>query len=364
MSYNKRKGLPVQYRRGLGAAAPFAYRYVKNSATRGAQKALGYAKRAIGSQARTYIKGMFKSKTRTGTRTRNNNVKIEGVGGQLSKFKVARPISPWDAKLIKDLAPQYRLKNVGSRLTSTPGQQNVYTYAMFDSVGGDLNDISDAILTTVPNATAGQKKTIKFMMAQGVSKWMMTNQDSGNVCVEIYDIAVRRDTATTPDNAFYQGLVDQATASGSATPSSIPGAVPTQSERFNTNFKILQKTRLIMGAGQSHTHYQNIKPNKWFNAELFYQNGNTLSQNTALKGFTIYTMIVAHGMPYNDLTTQTQVSTGAVALDIVYTKQLKYYVLQENFTTSYATNNLPTSFGVQEEVMQTGYGTKVADIPA
>jgi hypothetical protein len=120
----------------------------------------------------------------------------------------------------------------------------------------------------------------------------------------------------------------------------------------------------VLGSGQSHTHYQNVKPNKWYNEELLFTTGNATTANSSLKGFTVHTMIVAHGMPYNDLTTQTQVSTGQVALDIVYTKQLKYYVIQQNFSTTYANNTLPTSFTVQEEIMNPGLGTRTGDLPA
>jgi hypothetical protein len=369
MAFNKRKGFPVQFRRGFGAAAPFALNYVKNAATRGAQRFIKQGRLAIGSMARKYIRTKIGTKTK---RTRTNNVKIEGVGGQLSKFKVARPLSPFDKKLIKDLAPQYWLTNSGQRLATSPGLQATAQYFMFGAYKGGLGDANADLWNIYQNVaaiqpstiTSGQKRTSKFMVASGNSKWMMTNQDSGNVCVEIYDIAVRRDVATDPANAFYQGLIDQASASGAGTPSQIPGALPTQSAMFNTYFKVLQKTRVIMGAGQSHTHYQNVKPNKWLNSEIFYSYGGANNASVALRGFTLCTMIVAHGMPYNDLTTQTQVSTGAVALDIVYTKQVKYYILSEEATTTYATNALPNGFNVQEEVMTTGSGYKTGDIPA
>ena len=362
-----RKGTPVRFRRGYGAAAaPFAYQFIKNTATRSAQKALGHAKRAIGSQGKAYIKSMFRSKTKT-NRPRLNNVKVEGTGGQISSFKASRAMSPIDRKITKDLSPQYWYQNAAYRLTATPGTQAYATYCMFGNVptandpGNDLPYIQQYVNAQIGlgSTTAVQGyKTTKFMTSQCKATFKMTNQDSGNTEVRIYDIAVRRDTNVYLPSAWSQGSKDES-GTGSFDYSTQLGVEPTSSQTFNAFYKIKQQTRIILGAGQSHTHYVNIKPNKWIDGELV-QNGTNY-----LAGYTMYTLILVSGMPYNDLTTQTQVSSGQCNLDIVMTKQHKYYVLQNATVQFNATaSRLPTSFTVQEEVMQTGYGTKLADTPA
>lgn len=362
-----RKSKPQRLRYGLGMMFPTGNaiaNYVKNKTTRSAQKYLGRQRIAIGSMARTAMRGI--GRTKTIRRPRINNVKVEGTGGQISSFKASRALSPIDRKLTKDLGAQYWYQNYASRITTTPGVQNYAVYSMFANSGsaGDFNNDLQNIQVYInsqilPSGGALQgAKTTKFLTAQCKSTFKMTNQDSGNCEVRIYDIAVRRDCGTFPDIAWSQGAQDES-GTGAFDYSKQLGVEPTTSQEFNVFYKIKQQTRIILGAGQSHTHYVNLKPNKWIDGEL------TQRGSQFLAGYTMFTMILVSGMPYNDLTTQTQVSSGQCALDVVVTKQHKYYVMQ-NATTQFNApgTRLPTSFTVQEEVMQTGYGTKLVDNPA
>ena len=366
-----RKSNPQRKRYGLGMMFPVGQAiasYVKNKATRSAQRHLGRQRIAIGSMARTAMRGI--GKTKTIRRPRINNVKVEGTGGQISSFKASRAMSPIDRKLTKDLGAQYWYQNNAQRLTCTPGKQAYYAYSMFGNypVNGDANNdlaeiqsyINTQILLGggVTGAALQGSKTTKFMTSQCKATYKMTNQDSGNCEVRIYDIAVRRDTGVYPTTAWSGGAQDES-GTGSFDYSLQLGVEPTSSQTFNAFYKIKQQTRIILGSGQSHTHYVNLKPNKWIDGELVGNGANYLA------GYTFFTLILVSGMPYNDLTTQTQVSSGQCNLDIVMTKQHKYYVLQNATTQFNATaSRLPTSFTVQEEVMQTGYGTKLADAPA
>ena len=275
------------------------------------------------------------------------------------------PVGPTDTK---DLGAQYWYQNNAQRLTCTPGKQAYYAYSMFGnySVNGDANNdlaeiqayINAQIGLGTSSAVQGYKTT-KFMTAQCKATYKMTNQDSGNAEVRIYDIAVRRDTGVYPTTAWSGGVQDES-GTGSFDYSLQLGVEPTSSQTFNAFYKIKQQTRIILGAGQSHTHYVNLKPNKWIDGELVGNGANYLA------GYTMFTLILVSGMPYNDQTTLTQVSSGQCNLDIVMTKQHKYYVLQNATTQFNATaSRLPTSFtSGQEEVMQTGYGTKLQDNPA
>ena len=366
-----RKSNPQRKHYGLGMLFPGGNpiaNYVKNKATRGAQRFLGRQRIAIGSMARNAMRGI--GRTKTIRRPRINNVKVEGTGGQISSFKASRQMSPIDRKLTKDLGAQYWYQNYATRLTSTPGTQNYIAFSMFGNYGtnGDFNNDLASIQTyvntqillggTVTNAALQGSKTTKFMTSQCKATYKMTNQDSGNAEVRIYDIAVRRDSSLFPSTAWAQGTKDES-GTGTFDYSMQLGVEPTSSQTFNAFYKIKQQTRIILGAGQSHTHYVNLKPNKWIDGECI------LNGASYLAGYTMFTIILVSGMPYNDLTTQTQVSSGQCNLDIVATKQHKYYVLQNATTQFNATpTRLPTSFAVQEEVMQTGYGTKVADLPA
>ena len=117
-----RKSNPYRNRAGLGMLFPAGQAissYVKNKTTRNAQRHLGRQRIAIGSMARTAMRGI--SKTKTTNRPRLNNVKVEGTGGQISSFKAGRLMSPIDRKITKDLSPQYWYQNQAYRLTATPG---------------------------------------------------------------------------------------------------------------------------------------------------------------------------------------------------------------------------------------------------
>ena len=86
-----RKSNPQRKRYGLGMMFPVGQAissYVKNKVTRNAQRHLGRQRIAIGSMARTAMRGI--GKTKTIRRPRINNVKVEGTGGQISSFKHSR----------------------------------------------------------------------------------------------------------------------------------------------------------------------------------------------------------------------------------------------------------------------------------
>ena len=128
--------------------------YVKNKVTRSAQRHLGRQRIAIGSMARTAMRGI--GKTKTIRRPRLNNVKVEGTGGQISSFKASRAMSPIDRKLTKDLGAQYWYQNNAARLTATPGKQAYLAYSMFGnypSSGDPNNDLAE--IQTYINAQIG-----------------------------------------------------------------------------------------------------------------------------------------------------------------------------------------------------------------
>ena len=308
----------------------------------------------------------LKSRKRTATKTRTlpifKNVKVEGTGGQISSFLAKAKPNPVIRLMKKMNASNYLYWNASQRLTANVGYQAVYAYPVFAGSGytnteTQYTDLSTILSKVNGGATTGPGRTAQFGVESAVCKWMLQNQDSGNVEIHIYDIVTKRDNSTAPDVAFYSGLTDEENTN--VNNMSLPiGSHPSASQTFRVNYKVKQHQRIILGQGQSHCHYVNLQPNKIFRGEILQ------NSDFSFAGWTYYCMIVINGLPANDSTTVSSVSTGQANVDMVYSKQMRYTWSADAITNYYATQNLPTTFAVGQSIMDIGSGVKVTDAPA
>lgn len=312
------------------------------------------------------LKRKLKTATRTLTRQMPvfKNVKVDGQGGQISSYKVSNKPNKVVAIMKKSNNSNYLYWNQPARMVCTPGVQIVYQIPFFSGGGYSTSETLNNDLATIQYKITGTiaantpSRTVKYVAESCVGKTLFTNQDQGNVELHLYDIVCRRDTPNDPLGAWVNGLNDQ---NGGATfaYNSLPlGSVPQASEYFNVYYKVKQHTRVVLAQGQSHCHYVSIKPNRMFNAEILE------SADISYKGWTVWTLIVANGLPANDVTTVSSVSSGQVNLDVVATKQLRYTYSVDAVQNYYYTQSLPTSFAVGQSVMDIGSGAKVTDTPA
>jgi len=282
--------------------------------------------------------------------TLNQKATPEGTGGFTSKqYYVPRRMPKAYAVLNKSLPKNYYVVNNSGRLAQTPGLQAIVTMSVANKA--DINTICQKINTSQVN---------RFLMQECSSELVFTNQDAGNCRVWLYDIVARRDLATnanllTPQAAFQNSLADEGGANANW---SIPGTTPFSSDLFTQFFKVCKITHITLAQGQSHTHKVSFKTNKVIDGEFIQYEGN------GFKGLTHYTMLMAHGFPYNDSTTKSQVSTGNVAIDFISKIQYKYTWIQDVDTNYSVTNTLPTSFTVNEEIMDIGTGAIAIDTQA
>ena len=326
----------------------------------------GKAKLALNAFKAYAVKRKSKRAGRTATRGRTpfNNVKVEGSGGQLTRFSASNPSSPAIKAMMKVNASNYLYFNNGYRLTCAAGYTVLHSYgictagtylaaASNETYANDLGAIQYRINGAATNANA---KTGRYAVLSAFATYKITNQDQGNVEVYIYDVATKKDTTQAPIDTFIGGLNDQ--TSGSYTTTTLPvGVHPKQSSYFNQMYKVKQTTRIILGQGQSHSHIISLKPHKMFHSEILTEN------NLSLAGWTMWTMISASGLPANDITTKTSatVSTGQVALDVVATKQIRYTWSSDLGYNTLITDNLPHSFAVGEDIINIGSGAAGAD---
>lgn len=317
--------------------------------------ALTGAGKFLSNKAQNYVRRKLTNK-----KSSFQNVKVEGNGGQISRTTMGAKSSKsrgWITTFKKIGTSQFFYNNFAVRITATVGQQGTSTFTHLNAntigtaaaVPYDLNYMfqmaAGAVLTVSPN----QNNTTRILIEDVVSILRLQNQFPGNCEVEIYDIVCKRDNSLTPGQAWATGIQDESNNAG-VSQGFYVGIYPQMSALFNVNYKVVKKTRVVLGGGQSHVHYYRHIPNRIMNAEIL--------QNGALnyKGYTTFQMVVASGLPDNDATTKTTVSTSSVALDVVQTKTIKFTYINRAWTQLACSTNLPTSFAVSESVQDQGSG--------
>lgn len=291
--------------------------------------------------ARSLFSARARRKRRLQTRVRvklDQGVKQLGTGGSFSSFFYGRRFATrFQKNLFKNVSCDYYQNNGFQRMTATVGRQNHFAISWF--LPADMKSICSQV--------TGQNK-IMFRSMSG--ELLLTNQDLGNVSVKLYDIMVKRDihdtTVADPDQAWTNGYLN----SGSTMNDANVGCTPFSANRFTQYFTVKKITHLILAQGQSHTHRISFQPNRSMSEE-------TLNDiDYCVKGFTCFTMVVYHGMPYNDSLTKSQVSTGSCALDCVYKRQYKYQRIEDSISSTVGNNILAIAFTNNENVMDIGTG--------
>jgi len=321
--------------------------------------------RTSGSRART--------RTRSKSRGRRGNVKVEGTGGQISGTKRTGRVKRFTKQLYSRVSPQYVYTNSQTYYTGAPGSQAVWGFAMFDNqpatvTDNDLNRIMNqasnyqqqvnitvgAFNGTFP-ITGLAPSTQKVYLEQATTKLMLTNEEDTNTEYFIYELLSKSDHSIDPVSAWETGLSHEADAT-SAGPGlrGVVGVSPFSSQQFVQYWKCIKKTRIVLGQGQSHSHYINFKPRRVVNAEML-ANGDIY-----FKGLSYSCMVVQAGLPLHD-TTNNKATTAPTATAAVWTKQLKYKVVNASQTVyTLVGNNFTNPAGMSE--MDTARGT--ANAPA
>jgi len=271
-----------------------------------------------------------------------------------SKFHWPKTVSsrPLDKNLKKMLAPQIFNQTASARVTAAIGQQGFQTGAMPGLF--TIQDMSD-IFTKVAELTilAGggivvNPNTQKLYFKSCSSELMMTNQTNDPAHVIIYDCVARRDSSSAnfvnPGVSWQQGCVDSGSATQYQTVGNNPFAIPL----FTEFWKIEKITDVNLHSGGHHVHKTWLDPMHVMDREIQIALGTT---GACIGKWTRFSLVVIHGYPLNDSVTQTQISTSAVAVDMVWRKQYEIEVLERSTTQMAQTNTLVTSFAVGGEII-------------
>lgn len=269
----------------------------------------------------------------------------EGTGGQYSKFSL-KNTNFLEKSVDKTIAPFKSVWNNAGQLKSTVGLQ---TY------GKVLTLWDGTDVTQIDTDINGASTASRFVLESGTAEVMFSNIYLSNVTVDIYDVIARKDISGAAVADTTTAWTNGATAESAAGEGTKLGSTPFQSEYFNQYWKVMQKTHIVLGAGQMHKHCVDIDAHKLMSYAY--------TQNTAYgyKDLTYNCLVVISGAPANDSTTQTSVSLGAGGINYVYGKEYHSKMLYLNFAKIVDHSSLATTFAVGEQVVNVGGSTIVAN---
>ncbi|AYP28807.1 MAG: putative capsid protein [Aguamentivirus racskinis] len=213
----------------------------------------------------------------------------------------------------------------GAFLADTTGETDVIQkiYGLFGSSGLGLDSARMELVDIKSTLTIANR-----------SEWSMMK-------MTIYDCVYRKDfndvavAGSTPTDAWNAGL---ALIPGSMLTTSY-GATPFMSPMFCANYNVVKVSVVYVRQGGTHIHHVKRRINHVFNNEEF----DTLGAASYVRRYlTMTSMVVCQGMPINDSTVTTNVSTGAGAIDVLHER--KYNVRMFQVSTKFAKNAivLPT----------------------
>lgn len=306
---------------------------------------------ALAAAAAYAAKGVAKFRKKRGLRgfsknklSINQRAQQVGQGGSISKFFYGKQRLALPKSVLKTMSKNFYVENNAGRTTSTVGNQEVTRVAQLFAPS-TLNPII---------ATISGSATQKAVLLSCTAETMITNQGLGTVRVTLYDIISRRDvnnaTIGYPDNAVKTGLADEGASAGSY---SVVGTTPFSTDRFTQFYKVVKVTHIYLAQGQTHSHRIHYAPNRVVNREYTNLGGTS---TYALRNLSCFTLMYQHGQVANDVTTKTQVSIGATALDWVTRYQYKYSYIDDSVTNYQYVNNLPANFTVGEDIIDIGSG--------
>lgn len=285
------------------------------------------------------LKRKIGSLTKNTSSIKHGKVLNEGTGGQCSYFSLPRGKSYLPKHVENALPPRVFQGNVGLQLKSGVGFQNAG--AMISAlVPGDVT------------ALTGDKMS-RALLHKFTGDVTMNNIMLSNCYIIIYDIVARKDIALSavrnPLVTWSQGGSDE----GTATAYTYLGSTPWQSEAFNQYYDVKQVTNIVLAAGGTHVHKTRLEPNRLISSSY------ATYTPYGFKDLSYFCVVEVHGAPANDTVTQTQVSIGAAALNIIVDVETTLKQIQNQTPTITTNNTLVFPFTVAEQVLNLGGSTVV-----
>lgn len=292
--------------------------------------------------ARTAQKASYRKGSARGTIGKlDSGVTAFGISGPGSQSKYAWPAQPKVMALEKMPRNIYVQPFIGTSVTSAIGQQ-VYTQAASMFTPTDLTAMFNLVHASV---------LTRLYFESAYQEVMIANPLNTSLRIKIYDVECKRDIGAvaggggnmgTPLLTLLNTLGDL--SGGAAADFKVIGTTPFDNPVFMEYYKIAKVTNLLLGGGQEHVHVVTAHPNKVLDS--------TIPEYSpyGIQGLTKYVMLQIFGMPANDSTTKTQVSTTATRTSYISNTTYRYAQPEETALTWNAGTQLPTSFTVGANV--------------
>lgn len=313
--------------------------YNRFAGRRNANKRTGVNDKIFRSMQRVAKKARVASKTRTTVEKRTTPQVISNNGESKSSFSLIKPITSRIGKLTKEFTPCIVMNNEGYRTEALDGLQ------VIARLGDYFTDTDvNTMFASVANTPAAAQVFLRSVRGES----MIKNQCDVTARIKIYDVLCKMTTdATTTDplTAFSLGFAD--ITGGAAANYAIPGATPYSNPRFMQYFKILNKTDVVLTPGATHLHVVDYKPSRM----ISHISTNAMSGD-GVAGLTLFSVFVYFGAPINAVSTQTEVTTSAISLDVVNTKEYRYSYIHPTGGAASITNSLDLALSSAGATMQ------------
>lgn len=307
----------------------------------------GSAAGVIGRMARSYLmRKTLKSAGKLANRVRNSRettttvgrIQSLGTGGQCTYFKLKNK-DFMNKSLSSTLETNRHTFSASTQILVNAGLQKAAGIAVIGGTSAMASIFSDYALTSAS----------KIVVNRITGDFTLNNVKLSNVTIDIYDCICRNATPAATQDAT-AAWVQASTDAGITGEETKPGSLPWAGDTFNFAWKVMQKTRVVLGAGEMHRHIFDLQLHKQFTWSEF-------TYNKAYKNFTYSPIFVVKGAPANDSTTTTSVTLGTAGINAVYTAEYDTTYLQDRTNTVYDHSGLATSFAVTEAVLNEGGST-------
>lgn len=286
--------------------------------------------RAVWKAYRRYKRPTYRKKSLVGTVKRIDQI------GTFSKQKYYKKRRRADYLILKPITVQYWQTNGTGRSTAPVGKQSIT----------DIGIGSRTDWVSIRTSLGFTDKAQDIYVDSLYSKITFANRNNEVVNMTLYDVRPRRSTPKRPYLSMSEGYTDL------SLDENVLGSTPFQSKQFCQEWKVERMRKVQLAPGMQHEHTIYNRVNKHIK-EAYWANSS--QENDPYFGFSSV-LVIFSGSVQNDSTTDTQISTGLVDIDVMYQHQYKFYVVNPRIVTSYQANNLPTAFTVGEATWNVAKG--------
>lgn len=313
------------------------------------------------SKRRSSLRSRALGRRRTGSKTKTKKHQrahpMPDRAGTESRFSIKLRPKGSRSKVEKSMQIQTYSINSGAVLTSSTGSQASTDGVPLFSIP-HLQSMLNAVKTQ-SGQSIGLFTTTMYMKS-GWQEIMIENSTNAVARIQIWDLLAKRDCFTdhagrqvTPTLAWEYGLADQG---GAGDLQNFYGSRPTDSFLFNQFYKVKKVTYTDVAPGQLHIHRMHYQINRRVNDEIATQT-NLL----ALKGWTLYPMIVINGSPIGN-TGNTSATVSLMKCNITYASTYHFTFLDTAMSSTAQNKNLDTVQFSTVENLVVGAGTTFASV--